>query len=467
MEALLVPLIETTIGPVQPLLILLMGAVCLVLLMACSNLASLLMARAAERAHELGVRTALGAQRSHLVRLMLTESLILSVAGGVFAMPLTYAVLKVVARLNPGDIPRFEETTLDTGVLLFGLAAAIGTGLIAGAIPAVSASVVSVGELLRQGGRGIARGSLRARNALIVSEVALAVVLLAGAGLLIRSYLAVQSEDKGFSPSTLTMSVVLDQQDAKLGTTASRELIERIQAIPGVQAVGAIGDLPLSGAEDKAVITVEGRVSHRQEYQSVREVGGEYFRAMQIPLIAGRYLTDRDMQPRPNVMPPGVVVSKSFAARYFPGRDAVGRHLRIDGLEWGSAWSTIVGVVGDVRHTSLEEAPEPIIYAQNGVADCVVVRTVGPPDAVIPSIRRVVNTLNSGVALEDIQTMHQYVDQAAARRRFQTVVLIAFAGIALLLALGFTVCLLMRSNSAQQRLAFVWRWGLPAPQSSR
>jgi putative ABC transport system permease protein len=435
MQARLVPFIETTIGPVRPLLHLLMGAVCLVLLLACGNLASLLMARVADRVHEIGVRTALGAQRSRLFRLMLTESLMLSAGGGTLAVPLSYAALEVVAKLNPGDIPRFEETTLDMRVLLFGLFIAVGTGLVAGIFPAVSASFVNVGELLRQGGRGIAGVSWRVRNTLIVSEIALAVILLAGAGLMIRSYLVVQGEDKGFAPSTLTMSVVLDQQDSKLGTTASRELMDRIQAVPGVQVAGSIGDLPLSSAEDKAFIEVEGYRSHLKEFESVRETGGEYFRAMQIPLIAGRYLTDGDIEPRTDVMPHAVVVSKSFAKHYFPGRDAVGRRLRINAGGWGSGWSTLVGVVGDIRHTNLEEAPAPIIYVQNGVADSLVIRTIGPPDAIIPSIRRVVSSLKAGIALTDVQTMGQYVDQAAARRRFQTVALTSFAGVAVFLAL--------------------------------
>ena len=438
LQALLVPFVETTIGPVRPLFQLLMAAVCLVLLLACGNLASLLMARAVDRVHEMGVRTALGAQRSRLVRLMLTESLMLSAAGGALAVPLSYAALKVVAKLNPGDIPRFEETALDMRVLLFGLSVALATGLIAGIFPAVSTSFANVGALLRQGGRGIAGVSWRVRNTLIVLEIALAVVLLAGAGLLIRSYLAVQGEDKGFSPATLTMSVVLDQQDPKLGTAASRELMDRIQAVPGVQVTGSIGDLPLSTNEDKAVIEVEGHVSRLQEYENVRETAGEYFSAMQIPLIAGRYLTDGDIEPRTDVMPHAVVVSKGFATRYVPGRDAVGRHLRINGIGWGSGWSTIVGVVGDVRHASLEEAPEPIIYVQNGVADSLVVRTIGPPEAIIPSIRKAVSALNARIALTDIQTMKHYVDQAAARRRFQTVALTSFAGVAMFLALvGF------------------------------
>jgi predicted permease len=430
LQALLVPFIETAIGPVRPLLHLLMGAVCLVLLMVCGNFASLLMARAADRIHELGVRTALGAQRSRLVRLMLTESVMLSVAGGALAVPLSYIVLKTLARLNPGDIPRFEETTLDMRVLLFGLSVSIATGLISGIFPAVSASLVNVGELIRQGSRGIAGASWRARNALMVSEIALAVVLLTGAGLLIRSYLFVQGEDKGFAESTLTMSVLLDEP-TNHADTLRRELMDRIRVVPGVQVAGSIDDLPLSTFQDKGYIDVEGRPNRLKQLASARETGGEYFRAMHIPLIAGRYVDDNDIPASSAAWPKAVVVSDSFAKRYFPSQKAVGHRLRIN----GSPWSPIVGVVGDVRHSSLEEAPEPIVYCQNGLADSVAIRTFGAPEAIVASIRRAVSEFHAGFTVTDVQTMNHYVDQATARRRFQTVTLTSFAGVAGLLAL--------------------------------
>jgi predicted permease len=230
------------------------------------------------------------------------------------------------------------------------------------------------------------------------------------------------------------MSLVSDQQDTKLGPAVSRELMNRIQAVPGVLVTGSIDDLPLSTAEDKGSIEAEGYVSHLHQWTSVCVTAGEYFRAMQIPLIAGRYLNDSDIPAPSTGWLKTVVVSKSFAKHYFPGRDAVGHRVRVN----DSRWSTIVGVVGDVRNSSLEEAPPPTVYSQGGVADSVVVRTIGPPDAIIPSIRRAVSALNAGVTLTDIQTMNQYVDQASALRRFQTVALTSFAGAAVFLALvGF------------------------------
>ncbi len=445
MQALLVPLIETSIGPVRPLLRLLMGAVCLVLLMACANLAGLLIARVSGRVHEIGVRTALGAERSRLIRLMLTESMMLSMAGGALAVAVSYAVLKLLARLNPGDIPRFEETSLDLRVLLFGVAVSLGSGLISGIFPALSASKAGIVPLLRQGGRGIAGPSWRARSTLIVPEIALAVVLLAGAGLLIRSYLFVQGEYKGFAPSTLTLSVVLDQQTNT--DPLRRALMDRIRTVPGVDVAGSIDDLPLSTFEDRGFIEVEGDRSEVHQTARVRETGGEYFRAMQIPLVEGRYLNDGDIAALEAQWPKAVDVSRSFASRYFPGRSAVGHRLRVN----EGSWATIIGVVGDVLHGSLEETPEPIIYCQNGLADSVAIRTAVRPETIVPAIRRAVSELHAGVAITDVETMDRYVDQAAARRRFQTVVLTSFAGVAVFLALvGFYSLL---SYAVMQRTA--------------
>ncbi|MEO8662409.1 MAG: ABC transporter permease [Bryobacteraceae bacterium] len=430
LQALLVPFVETALGPVRPLMRLLMGAVCLVLLLACGNLASLLLARAANRVYELGVRTALGAQRSRLIRMLVTEAMLLALVGGALAVVLSLAVMRLVVKLNPGDIPRFEETAVDWRVLLFGLAVAMATGFAAGILPAVSASFVSVSALLRQGGRGVAGGSSSARNALVVAEIALAVVLLAGAGLLLRSYRVVQGEDKGFAPSTLTMNITLDEQ-AKGVKVFRRQLMRRIQDLPGVQAAGSVDDLPLSANEDRGFLVAEGYSSKLKEWVSARGTAGEYFKAMQIPLIAGRYLNDSDIAAKPFETEGSVVVSESFAKRYFPGRNALGRRLGIN----APARNTIVGIVGDVRHSGLEEAAEPIVYAQNGSADSVVIRTLGGPESIVGLVRNEVTAFGAGSALTDIQTMSQYVDQAAARRRFQTVALTAFACVAVFLTL--------------------------------
>ncbi len=432
-QSLLVPFLESAVGPVRPLFRLLACAVVLVMLMVCVNVANLMLSRVAGRLHELGVRTAFGADRARLVRLMLTESLMLSVVGGALGALLSFVVLKIVVKLNPGDIPRFEEASIDTRVLLFGLLISVATGLVSGIFPALSSSFVEVNELLRRGGRAIAGVSWRARNAMIVAEVAVSVVLLAGAGVLIRSYLVIQLEDKGFALSTLTMSLNVAQHKRTQEQLDSvrREVMDRIRTIPGVLAAGAIDDLPLSRSEDATLIEVQGRANYRAQTASVRQTGGQYFQAMQIPLIAGRFLSDGDVPIPPEVPPRSVVVTKSLAKLYFGHPDAaVGGRLRLQ-----DRWSTIVGVVGDVRDASLEKAPYPTLYWQCGLADSIVIRTAERPDAIISSIRKVVSAVDRESRLADIQTMHQYVSDAIARRRFQTVALTVFAGVAVSLAL--------------------------------
>jgi len=430
LDVLLVPFIETAIGPVRPLLRLLIGAVGMILLMACGNLASLLMARAANRVHELGVRTALGAERSRLIRLMVTESVMLSVVGGAATLLLSFAAVKAVVRLNPGDIPRFEETTVNTSVLLFGVVISIVTGLLAGLLPALVSSRVDVASLLRHGGRGVAGTRLHLRNALVILQIAVAVVLLAGASLFVRSYLRVQGEDRGFAGSTLTLSLFSDQPTPNIEPLL-RDLMHRIQGLPGVVAAGSIDDLPLSTYEDKGFVEVAGYTGAEKQMVAVRDTAGEYFRAMQIPLLAGRYLGDRDIEPDRRERPTTAVVSERFAKHYFGNRSALGHRLRIN----GARWSAIVGVVGDVRHSSVEELPEPIVYYQNGVADSVAIRADVTADAIVPLVRRAVAAVSPDIAVVDIQTMDHYVGQATARRHFQTVALASFAGAAVLLAL--------------------------------
>jgi predicted permease len=436
MQSLLVPFMETAVGPVRPLMRLLAGAVVLVLLIACGNVTNLLMARAMGRSHEMGVRTALGAGRARLVRQLLTESLLLSTAGGGLGVLLSLAVLKVLARLNPGDIPRFEETSVDGRVLAFALLISVGTGFAFGLVPALASSRVQVSELLRHGSaRGIAGGWSRLRYVFIIADVALAVVLLAGAGLLIHSYLNVQDEDKGFAPATLTMKLAVDLQAKTPQHMAalSKGVLDKLAALPGILAAGGTSALPLSHSESQSTFRVEGFANRPNQSVALRDTAGDYFQAMQIRLIAGRFLSSADIPAQPSPVPPAVVVSESFARLYFPGRNAIGGRLQRG--EPGKIWSTIAGVVADVHHTSLEKTPQPTIYEPSWDIDSLAIRTALPPEAVISSVRKVVHEIDPATALADIQTMRQRTTEAASRRRFQTVLLAAFAGVAVFLAL--------------------------------
>ena len=436
MQSLLSPFIETAVGPVRPLMRLLAGAVVLVLLIACGNVASLLMARGVGRAHEMGVRTALGAPRARLVRQLLTESLLLSTAGGGLGALMSLAALNTVARLNPGDIPRFDEVSIDGRVLLFALLISLATGFVFGILPALAASRVNVSESLRQGGgRGIVGGWSGTRHVLIVADVALAVVLLAGAGLLIRSYLNVEFEDKGFAPSTLTMRLAVNSQSRtpQQMTVLSQRVINGIAALPGVLAVGGTSQLPLSHAESISTFRVDGYPNRPNQTAAVRGTAGDYLQAMQVRLIAGRVLSAADNPVQPSPVPAAVLVSESFAKLYFPGGNAIGGRVQCG--EPGTKWSTIVGVVADVRHTNLETSPQPTIYSPSWFLDSLAIRTALPPEAVISSIRNAVHTVDPAIALADIQTMRQRTTEAASRRRFQTVLLAAFAAIAVFLAL--------------------------------
>lgn len=452
-QSLLVPLIETAVGPVRGLMRLLAGAVILVLLIACGNVANLLIARAAAREYEMGVRTALGAPRSRLVRQILTESLLLSFTGGALGALLCVAAVRVLARMNPGDIPRFDEISIDWRVLLFALLISVITGVVFGAFPARASARANIVDLLREGGgRGIAGASARVRYVLVVADVALAVVLLGGAVLFIRSYLYVQGEEKGFAPSTLTMSLAADLQSrvppARL-MAMSRTALERVAALPGVVSAGATNTLPLSHQERTSTFRVEGYDNRPNQTAGWRRVAGDFFGAMQIPLIAGRYLTPDDMPDRPTPVPRAVVVNETFARVYFYGRSALGGHVQRGAP--GVVWSTIVGVVADVRHSNLETPPTPTLYEPSSDVSSLAIRTTLPPDAMISAVRHAVRESGLPFLLADIQTMRERTSEAEARRRFQTVLLAAFAGIAVFLALVGLYGLL--SYAVRQRTA--------------
>ena len=375
-----------SIGPARPLMNVLLGAVALVLLIGCGNTANLLLARAAERARELGVRAALGAGRGRMVRQLLTESMLIGIGGCGVGILLAFFFLRLLPHLDPGNIPRLNEASLDGRVLLVAIVVSLATSVIAGLLPAGSASRVQLTEFLKShSAPWRATGQSRVQSALIVAQTAMVVVLLAGAGLLTRSYIKVISVDTGFSQSTLTMNLSLgDHGQQPTGRAAYfKRLIARINNLPGVISAGAVSDLPLAKSESLGTFWVDGFANEKDQVVESRWITPRYFDAMQIPLIAGRYFVESDDAGPAHP----VVINERFARTYFADRDPIGG--RISGDETKAQWNTVVGVVADVRHTSLEADPQPQIYAPtyNSRESSLAVRSSLPPAAMANEIR--------------------------------------------------------------------------------
>jgi predicted permease len=458
------PLPDSSIGPARTLMWLLLGAVFLVLLIACGNAANLLLARAAARTHELGVRATLGAARGRMIRQMLTESLLLGLTGGLAGIVLAYCFLRGLLRLNPGDIPRMEQASIDTRVLAFTLITALLTSVLFGILPALFASRINLIEFLKSGGnRGSVGTRNRLRSILVIGELGLVVILLAGAGLLLRSYINVESVQTGFSSSTVSMNIQLDaryeSRDQRLAFY--RVLLGKIQSIPGVESAGVIDWLPLSHSESIGTFWVDGYDNQKNQMVNGRSITPQYFSAMGIPLVRGRSFTDNDASGHPAV----TMVNQAFATKYFGTRDPVGLGIRSGPHD---PLRTVIGVVGNVHHSSLETpaAPEmyqPLWQTDLGGGAFVVIRSSLPPDQIASAIRAALSKIDPNLALSDIHTMGELASQSTARRRFQTTLLTAFSGMAMLLGMVGVYGLL--AYSVKQRTAEIGlRIALGAPR---
>jgi len=422
---------EITGGSRHPLLVF-MAAVFLVLLIACSNLAGLGLARASARVREMSVRAALGASRLRLGRQLVAESLCIATAGGILGTAAAFWIVRILVQFHPANIPRLEETSIDTRVLLFAICVSLASAVLSGLFPAWSGSQSNPNEALKRLAARIAGGGRRLHRGLIVAEMALTIVLLVGSGLLIRSFLKLRSVDKGFSSlSTVTMGVQLDGRYTQPQRQIEffRDLLARVQALPGIQQAAAVNHVPLGSGESISQIEVEGYPFDQNTSFEGRLVTPRYFAAMGIPLLEGRDFDDGDAAGKA----PVIIVSRSFERRYFPGRTALGRRIRSNG------WQTIVGVVADVRMRELDATPPMQIYSPlwqipNG-AVTIVVRSALPAERVASSLRGLVRNRDRALAVADVRTMQQLVSDASAERRFQTLVLTAFGSISLFLSL--------------------------------
>jgi predicted permease len=424
-----------SIGPVRPLMRLLLAAVGLVLFIACGNAANLLLARTAARARELGVRAALGASRQRIIRQTLADSLLICSAGGALGVALAFLFLRVLPRIDPGNIPRLNEASLDPRVLLATLAASLLTALLTGLLPALHATRLQPTDVLRPHGvQGKSGGHGRVQGTLIIAQTAMVVVLLAAAGLLLRSYVNVITIDTGFSPQTITLHVTPGSgytNDAQRRAFWDN-LFTRLRGLPGVVAAGGVSNLPLTNSESLGFVWAEGYPNRKDQLLEGRVVTPGYLEAMQIPVVAGRAFTTAD-DDKAHV----AIINEAFARTYFAGRSAL--HGRISHDDAHKQWDTVIGIIGDVRHNSLEEAPKPQFYTSNPRIDfedlSVAVRSTLPAATTEAEIRSALHSLDPNIALVDLQTMGDLESQASARRRFQTSLLTAFALIALVLAL--------------------------------
>lgn len=442
-SAVAIPIHELTIEPVRPALLVLSGAVALVLLIACVNVANLLLARGTVRQRELGLRTALGAGRSRLLRQLLTESLLLALLGGVAGLVVAYAfhrgLLALVADQIP--VPRLDAVTLDLPIVLFALAVAAGTGILFGIVPALIASGHS-GDALREGGRhGAGPRARRVLGTLVAAEVALALVLLTGAGLLLRSFTRLQNVDPGFrAEGVLTARVSLP--GARYGEPRQIsdfyvDAVSRIRALPGVRQAAGITFLPLTGP---GIATSFYRLDRPEPADGeapvtdVRPVTPRFYETMNIPLLAGRDFTSADSGDAPAV----AIVSDTLARQMFPGENPLGRRLHVniggnDGMQ-----PEIVGIVGDVKFASLDSDNRPAVYFPHpqlafGLMTFVV-RTDIEPSALSGSVVQVVRQLDPELAVADVRTLDDVVAATLARPRAVSAILAAFALMALLLA---------------------------------
>jgi predicted permease len=436
------PLHEELVGRTRTTLWVLLGTVFFVLLIACVNVANLLLARATAREREIAVRSALGARRGRIVRQLLTESLLLATVGGAAGILLAKLAIGALRVMGPEQLPRLQAVSIDGQILLFTLALTLLTGVLFGLAPALQAGRINLNELLKEGGRSGAGGrrQRRLRDALVIAEVALALVLLVGAGLLMRSFWKLQQADPGFNAErVLTASLTLPgarYREAPKMAAFQEQLLERLSALPDVQAVGLTSDLPWTGYDENAGFTIEGRVSPPNDEPGARYhfASADYFRAAGVPLVEGRFFNAADRQGAR----PVVLINQSMASRYWPDESAVGKRFTFSSQPAEADWFTIVGVVGDVKDFPTSPAAVPAFYwsmLQRPPRQLILaVRTGAEPLNLVEAVRNEVRALDQDLPLADVQTLATIATAAVAGQRFTLWLVGLFALTALVLA---------------------------------
>jgi putative ABC transport system permease protein len=439
------PMLDDYVGELKPALLLLLGAVGFVLLITCANVANLLLARAAARQQEIAVRLALGAGRGRLARQLLTESVLLALAGGVAGLLLAVWGVQLLLRFAPDNLPRLGEVGLDGRVLAFTALASLVTGVIFGLAPALQSARADVNDALRESGRtGAGARQQRLRNTFVIAEIALALVLLVGAGLTLKSFWRLQAVEPGFNPDgVLTMRMLLPfttHRGIPERATFFRQVLERLRAMPGVASAGAVSRIPMARGNNSGTMTGENSVVGPNDPQvevEMRWASPQYFQTMGIALLGGRDLNDADAEGTL----PVAVVDESFARRFYPNEDPVGKRIKRGGPNSARPWKTIVGVVRQVRNqrldaTSLPQAYFPVLQEADEMFNLsfAVRSSGGEPQALGPSVRAAVLAVDRNQPIFDVKPLRQIVGDSIALKRLALMLLVVFAVVAVLLA---------------------------------
>lgn len=437
--ASVIPLRDYLVSGVRPSLMILFGAVTFVLLIACTNVASMLLARLSGRRKEFAVRAALGATRLHIIRQLLIECLLLALLGGSLGLLLAFWCINLITAFVPETVSR-GEITLDSRVLGFTLAISILSGLLSGLAPVLQTSKLNLSESLKENAHGAMGGTRhsRLRRLLIIAEVSLSLMLLVGAGLMVKSFLRLKQVNPGFNPDhVLTAKISLPPSsypDSTRRAAFFQQLLTQLETVPGVQSVGATTGLPLSGTSMNFRFSLEGQPPPSGEFSQAqyRAVSPGYFRTMGIPLLAGRDFTNRDGAEAPGV----VVINETMARRLFPQGDALGKRLSIT---YGKPTPReVIGIVGDVKHLKLEEGPKPemyVPYTQNPWGFMtVVLRTTAPPDDLSSAVRSEVWRVDRNQPVDKVMALDQILYESVAQPRLYTLLLALFAVLAIILS---------------------------------